>query len=92
MTTAPSTVQLEFDLEALGLELDPTEAMRRGEQLVFQHSWCGTVVVKPAGAPRATLGACPACEPVRALDPWWQQEIGPSGLAGLRQREAEQGS
>lgn len=78
--------QLEFDLEALGLTLEPTEAMKAGRQRVAQHSWCGTVVVWPSvgasGQHRPVLRSCPACE--RPDEPWIEQTITGSGLAGLK--------
>ena len=75
--------QLAFDLEALGLKLEPTIAMRRGEQEVFQHSYCGTVVVRSDLArDLAQLGDCPSC--TRPREPWWHQQIGRDGVAGLR--------
>lgn len=83
---AEATVQLEFDLAALGLRLEPTIAMRNGEQQVFQHSWCGTVVIRSGLDYAGPLGDCPSCK--RPGDPWWQQEIGVDGLAGLRLIEA----
>jgi hypothetical protein len=74
-------MQLEFDLEALGLQLAPTAAMREGTQRVVQHSWCGAVVVWDSGR-HGTIGRCPVCE--RPNDPWWEQRITSEGLAGLR--------
>lgn len=74
-------VQLAFDLPGLGLILQPTIAMRNGEQEVFQHSWCGTVVVRSNLAHAGALGPCPSC--TRPSDPWWQQEIRPEGFSGL---------
>jgi uncharacterized paraquat-inducible protein A len=68
--------QLAFDLGHLGLELDPTIAMRRGDQSVFQCAQCGTVVVQPRPA-SSKLMACPACERTD-----WLNERLP--LAGLR--------
>lgn len=79
-------VQLEFDLGALGLRLEPTAAMLAGEQQVFQHSWCGTIVVRSELAHAGPLGPCPSC--TRPGDKWWQQQIGRDGLAGLRLIEA----
>lgn len=84
--------QLAFDLEALGLKLEPTAAMLEGAQRVAQHSWCGTVVVwpvRPESAPSPR--SCPMCE--RPAEPWWEQTITRDGLAGLRPLESEsQGS
>jgi hypothetical protein len=79
--------QLEFDLEALGLRLEPTVAMKRGEQQVFQHSRCGTVVVRSSLDMAGDLGLCPSCN--HPDEPWWQQKITASGLAGLRLIEAD---
>jgi len=76
--------QLEFDLEALGLRLEPTIAMRSGDQEVYQHSHCGTVVVRTNLGGAQPLGNCPACTAEHADKPWWHQEIGATGLAGLR--------
>jgi len=73
--------QLTFDLEALGLRLEPTIAMQEGTQRVVQHSWCGTVVVWDAGR-HGAIGLCPVC--ARPADSWWEQQIGRDGLAGLR--------
>ncbi|HVT78427.1 MAG TPA: hypothetical protein VHD87_15425 [Acidimicrobiales bacterium] len=69
-------------LAEVGLALEPTVAMRRGEQHAFQCAWCGTVVVVPAPAPK--LGRCPnnGCE--RPEQGWWRQHLGDGGLAGLR--------
>lgn len=63
----------------LGLELEPTTAMRRGEQLVFQCAHCGLVAVQ-SNLAAGPLGACPACE----RDQWWEQKL---PLAGLRKRQ-----
>lgn len=82
MTTAVAE-QLAFDLEALGLRLEPTIAMRAGKQEVYQHSYCGTVVVKSSLGARDRLGLCPACDPEHAGDEWWYQRISETGLAGL---------
>lgn len=68
----------------LDLEIEPTIAMRRGEQAVFQCSWCGCVVVQPASpsARLGNLGDCPSCH--QSVD-WLRQAL---PLAGLRVREA----
>ena len=74
--------QLQFDLESLGLELRPTIAMRRGEQEVYQHSHCGTVVVRSSLAHHGELlGTCPSCTNPSAA--WLRQPITADGLAGL---------
>ncbi|SDK21296.1 hypothetical protein SAMN05428985_10343 [Nocardioides sp. YR527] len=64
------------------LEVVPTPAMRRGEQSLFQCSWCGCVVVQPRPITRR-LGACPSCDhdPVE----WWTQD---ALCAGLREVSA----
>lgn len=67
----------------LGLELSPTIAMRRGDQLVYQCAECGLLAVQTNLAP-GPLGDCPAC----AHRGWWQQHIPTAGssdsIAGLR--------
>lgn len=60
------------------LTVQPTIAMQAGWQSVFQHSWCGTVVVQPRPATE-TPGDCPVCD--RPSDPWWRQVGLP--MAGL---------
>lgn len=62
------------------VEVEPTPAMRAGEQSLFQCSWCGCVVVQPRPASRQ-LGACPSCGDPRST--WWSQHGLP--LAGLRE-------
>lgn len=75
--------QLQFDLESLGLELRPTLAMRRGQQEVYQHSHCGTVVVRSSLAHHGDrLGQCPSCTNPSAA--WLRQTITADGLAGLQ--------
>ena len=78
-----STAQLTFDLEALGLVLEPTSAMLRGEQRAFQCSFCGTVVVRPSTYAEVPLGDCPTC---RESTHWWAQTF---PVAGLRQANPE---
>lgn len=75
------------DLEAVGLTLAPTEAMKQGAQVVHQCSRCGCVV-----AYRTALGLCPACgrdasgnETGRSN---WRGERLP--IAGLIQNKARQ--
>lgn len=67
--------------QLLGLWIEPTIAMRRGEQMVFQCSWCGTVVVQSSvSAIEVTigqLGACPSCGREAG---WWQQHLPVAGL------------
>lgn len=69
--------------DLLGLELEPTPAMLKDEQHIYQCAYCGMVAVVPlrrdrdgfrnnlAGAP------CPNCD----HSTWWRQEL---PLAGLR--------
>lgn len=59
----------------LGLELEPTIAMRSGTQLVFQCAFCGLLAVQTNLAP-GTLGNCPAC----AHSTWWKQTLPVAGL------------
>lgn len=77
--------QLTFDLGALGLRVEPTVAMRRGEQQIFQHSNCGTVVVRSSlDQTGDRLGPCPSC--TKPNEPWWNQPniTHTSGVSGLR--------
>jgi hypothetical protein len=69
-------VKRTVSLGQLGLWIEPTPAMERGDQTVWQHSHCGTVVVSPSGRPKP--GACPCCE--RPDAPWWTEEIPVAGL------------
>lgn len=76
-TATPDTAaSWRQDLPLLGLEVTPTVAMRRGQQMVFQCSHCGTVVVQSSLAP-GELGACPACGTTR----WWKQRLPVAGLS-----------
>lgn len=59
----------------LGLEVHPTPAMLKGEQLVHQCSWCGLVAVQSSLAD-GPLKACPACGTER----WWGQTLPLAGL------------
>lgn len=59
----------------LGLELEPTIAMRRGEQLVFQCAHCGLIAVQTNLAP-GPLDGCPAC----GHGTWWEQTLPVAGL------------
>lgn len=59
----------------LGLVIEPTIAMRRGEQLVFQCSECGLIAVQTDIAP-GPLAACPAC----SSSSWWEQSLPVAGL------------
>jgi hypothetical protein len=76
MTTLPPFL---FELEDMGLRLEPTIAMRNGQQAVFQCANCGLVAVQTNLAP-GPLGACPAC----GRGDWHQQEL---PVAGLRKIE-----
>lgn len=73
-----------FHPPLLGLELEPTIAMRRGKQLVYQCAECGLLAIQTDLAP-GPLGDCPAC----GRRSWWREEIPAAGsadsLAGLRQ-------
>lgn len=44
----------------LGLELEPTVAMKAGKQLIFQCAQCGLLAVQTNLA-YGKLGNCPAC-------------------------------
>lgn len=70
--------QVAFDLDGLEARVVPTTAMRRGEQLVSQHSWCGAVVVWRRTEERTELGACPVCE--GPADGWWKQVLPVAGV------------
>jgi hypothetical protein len=61
---------------ALELDLEPTPAMLKGQQSVFQCSECGTVVVQPRPAAHK-LGPCPSC--LRSPS-WWAQTLPVAGL------------
>lgn len=65
-------------LPLLGLTLTPTASMLRSDQTVWQHSWCGTVVVAPASFNRKP-GLCPVCD--RADEPWWRERLPLAGLS-----------
>lgn len=74
-----------FDLSDVGLELTPTEAMKRGTQVVHQCAWCGAVVVWDKGGFRDVLGACPACGRDGGGKPgaaqWWEQRLPVAGMS-----------
>lgn len=77
-----------FDLAEFALEIDPTKAMRSGEQHVDQCAWCGAVVVWGISSLRRALGACPACGrdgggQISEQSVWWRQAL---PVAGLRRR------
>lgn len=83
-----TTEQLTLDIPGWGpIVVDPTPAMLRDEQHVFQHSWCGTVIVVPKRPEnRPHLGPCPVCD--HPDDGWWGQgerALAGDGLAGLRE-------
>lgn len=59
----------------LGLELEPTLAMRAGKQLIFQCAQCGLVAVQSNLSP-GPLGPCPAC----THRTWWSQTLPVAGL------------
>ena len=66
-----------FELEDFGLTIDPTEAMRSGEQKVSQCAYCGCVVVWGIHARVPQLGACAAC----GRADWLGQQL---PIAGIR--------
>lgn len=59
----------------LGLELEPTIAMRAGQQKVWQCAQCGLVAVQSSLAP-GPMSACPACGHAT----WWRQQLPVAGL------------
>lgn len=67
------------------LEVDPTPAMRAGQQSVAQCAWCGCVVIQPK-PPTAPLGDCPSCRksPSEPSGGWWLQDL---PLAGVREAQ-----
>ncbi len=72
---------VQLVLEIPGWEpvlVTPTASMRRGEQGVFQCSWCGTVVVVSSLA-RTPLGRCPAKHDQPTS--WWKQTLPVAGLS-----------
>ncbi|RCL91411.1 hypothetical protein [Microbacterium sp.] len=77
-----------FELADVGLELAPTEAMRRGEQFVHQCAWCGAVVVWHRRKTTDSLGLCPNCGSDAGGNPaesstWWRQRLPLAGIAPL---------
>lgn len=66
------------------LAVDPTPAMRTGDQRIFQHSWCGAVVIVPS--PSRALGDCPACDHPAAT--WWQQRLPVAGVSTSTQKDS----
>lgn len=77
MTTNQEIRRALFDLEDVGLEITPTIAMQRGEQVVHQCAWCGAVVVWHQGGFRTALKDCPACDRNQG---WWEQRLPVAGL------------
>lgn len=76
--------QLAFDLEAIGLVLEPTTSMKAGTQRAFQCAWCGTVVVRPSTYADVPLSpTCPVC---RKAPGWWAQSF---PICGLRPAEPD---
>ena len=74
-----------FTLADVGLEIKPTEAMRRGTQVAHQCAWCGAVVVWHKDIYRSALGTCPACGrdaggAESGSSSWWQQTIPVAGI------------
>ena len=59
----------------LGLDLEPTIAMRAGTQLIFQCAQCGLLAVQTNLA-YGPLGECPACH----HSTWWKQTLPVAGL------------
>ena len=66
----------------LGLKLEPTIAMKAGEQKVFQCAQCGLVAVQ-SNLAHGPLGACPACGHAT----WWAQKLPLAGLSNLGKDE-----
>ena len=60
----------------LGLELEPTIAMKAGKQKVFQCTQCGLVAVQ-SNLAHGPLGNCPAC----GHTTWWAQQLPLAGLS-----------
>lgn len=76
------------ELADVGLELAPTEAMKRGEQFVHQCAWCGAVVVWHRRSTNDSLGLCPNCGSYDGGHPaesstWWRQRLPLAGIAPL---------
>lgn len=57
------------------LAVSPTPSMLEGTQRVYQHSWCGAVVVSPDGLPP---GPCPCCD--HHTHGWWGADLPVAGL------------
>lgn len=73
---ADDQLLLEIPGMDTALRVEPTPAMRRGDQSVFQCSWCGCVVVQPQPAEHR-LGDCPSC---KSNPDWWSQALPTAGL------------
>jgi hypothetical protein len=71
----------------LRLELEPTVAMRAGQQKVWQCAQCGLVAVQSSLA-AGTMGACPAC----GHGTWWIQRLPVAGLRTPRVRPQKPGT
>lgn len=69
------TLRRPFDQLLLGLHLEPTIAMCRGDQLIWQCAECGLLAVQTNLAP-GRLAQCPACAGAR----WWKQDLPVGGL------------
>lgn len=67
------------------LPVEPTNAMKSGTQRVFQHSWCGAVVIVPSPA-RPRLGDCPACD--HPADGWWEQRLPLAGVSAPSRKDS----
>ena len=59
----------------LGLELEPTIAMKAGKQLIFQCAQCGLLAVQ-TNLVHGKLGHCSAC----GEGTWWKQSLPVAGL------------
>lgn len=77
-TTAAAAGEAIIEIPGLdtALRVEPTPAMRRGDQSVFQCAWCGCVVVQPQPAEHR-LGDCPSCS---SSSDWWRQSLPTAGL------------
>lgn len=64
-----------FQQPLLGLDLEPTVAMKAGRQRVWQCAQCGLVAVQTDLAPGEMRG-CPAC----GGSTWWAQTLPVAGL------------
>jgi hypothetical protein len=63
------------------IRIEPTIAMLRGECAVFQHSWCGAMVIvntrgaTPRKPARGLMGACPYTGCEHPDHEWWEQKL-----------------